>query len=408
MRTILLQRHTFLLSATLLVFFCLLPISVDAATIKPTVKSPLEIYGWIPYWRSATGTQDAAAHISSFKGISPFGFTLKSDGTLYDAAGITEEPWVSFIADAKKNKVRVIPTVMNGNGEFMHAILSDTKKRIALEDEITNMVKERGYDGIDIDFEGKLAETKPYFATFLKGLYQRMGNKWVYCTIEARTPLSSRYDTIPKDIQYANDFAAINKYCDRVTIMAYDQGTIDLRLNEVQTGPYIPVADTKWVEKVVNEAAKTIAKKKIMIGVATYGYEYQVTPLSISGYRYDRLWAFNPRYATQIAASFGLTPQRNSAGELSFMYMPTSTLPMMPTSTEAGGPSNNSVSATTSFTDGSSGTTAVTAMPMHIMWWSDAQAIADKVALARKLGVRGVSVFKIDGGEDPGMWDVLK
>jgi spore germination protein YaaH len=40
--------------------------------------------------------------------------------------------------------------------------------------------------------------------------------------------------------------------------------------------------------------------------------------------------------------------------------------------------------------------------------WQDAQAIGDKVALAKRLGIRGVAIFKIDGGEDPKMWDYLK
>ena len=46
--------------------------------------------------------------------------------------------------------------------------------------------------------------------------------------------------------------------------------------------------------------------------------------------------------------------------------------------------------------------------PFYMLVWSDSKAIADKVALARKLGVRGVSVFKFDGGSDPLMWSVLK
>ena len=410
------KRGSFLAFFSILMFGSLFaPGSAFAATVKKApVKVapkpiPIEVYGWIPYWRTATGTADALVHLSSFTQISPFGFTLKKDGTLFDAAKLTEEPWVSFIATAKQQKVKVIPTVMSGDGDTLHAILSNSKTRIALEDEIAAMVKDRGYDGVDIDFEGKKAETKVYFSLFLKGLYQRMGKKLVYCSIEARTPLASRYDTIPKDIQYANDFVQINKYCDRVNIMAYDQGTIDLRLNEAQKGPYIPVADPLWVEKAVKEAMKTISKNKIMIGVPTYGYEYQFKPLSESGYRYDLQWAFNPRYATELAASLGITPMRNSAGELSFIYTPTSTAPAIPTSVAVDpGLSNNSALGTTSFTAGATSTPVVAAPLQNIVWWSDAKAIADKVALARKLGVKGVAVFKIDGGEDPNMWSVLK
>ena len=76
-----------------------------------------------------------------------------------------------------------------------------------------------------------------------------------------------------------------------------------------------------------------------MIGVATYGYEYDLIPLSQQGYRYDLNWAFNPRYTTDLASSLGITPTRNSAGEMSFSYTPTTT-PMtnLVTATGTAGP----------------------------------------------------------------------
>ena len=411
------KKTKIFLKITTVLFLALISIGADAATTKtaanPAVsKIPFEIAGWIPYWRKATGTPEAIIHIDTFKEISPFGYSVKQDGTLFDAMNIDEEPWPSLIQAARAKKVRVIPTVMWANADAIHKILSNTKKRIALENEITALVKKNGFDGIDIDFEGKYAKTKQYFSTFLKGLYQRMGKKWVVCSIEARTPLDSRYDTIPKNIQYANDYVAINNYCDRVRIMAYDQGAIDLKLNEAAAGPYVPVADPKWVEKVITLAAKTISKKKIVIGVPTYGYEYSATPLKEDGYRYDLLWAFNQKYALDLAQEIGIIPERNSAGELSFVYTPTSTIPIV-------GPadavisnviSNNDLIATTTIFQAPNSTSTVFTnanTPFNILWWSDASAIKDKIALAKKLGVRGVAIFKIDGGADPAIWDVL-
>lgn len=371
------------------------------ATTKLSSVPPLEISGWIPYWRKATGTAEALNHLDFFKEINPFGYTVKNDGTLFDAMKIDEEPWTLLIQAARAKKVRVIPTVMWSNGAAIHKILSNTKKRIALEDAITALVKEKNFDGIDIDFEGKRAETKKYFSTFLKGLYQRMGKKWVMCTIEARTPLDSRYDVIPKNIEYANDYAAINKYCDRVRIMTYDQGSIDVKLNQAAAGPYVPVADTKWVEKVIRLALKSIPKKKIVIGVSTYGYEYEFKALTEDGYRYDLLWAFNPKYGVELAQQLNIKPERNLAGELSFIYATSSqTFPLSAAIAADTTLSNNNLIASSSSVSNN--------FSQRILWWSDADAIKDKIALARKLGVRGVAVFKIDGGADPAIWNILK
>jgi spore germination protein len=137
----------------------------------------------------------------------------------------------------------------------------------------------------------------------------------------------------------------------------------------------VPVADLKWVEKTVKLALKTISKNKVVIGVATYGYEYEATPLVEDGYRYDLLWNFNPGYASDLAMQLNITPQRNSAGELSFIYVST--------------------------------TTPAISKAFNILWWSDASAIKDKINLAKRLGVRGVAIFKIDGGADPAMWSLF-
>lgn len=385
------------------------PATVNGTSLTGRATGPFEFSGWVPDWRAASGTQDVLPHLNKLTSVMPFGYTVSSAGKLIDSADITQEPWKSFIAEAKKQKVRVIPTVMWGDGVSIHKILSNAATRVALENEIENMVKQNDFDGVDVDFEAKQSRTVNYFSTFLKGLYQRMGKKWVYCTIEARMPLENRYLTgakIPPDAtEYANDFEQMNKYCDRVEIMAYDQGTIDVRLNAVRKAPYAPVADPGWVENLVVLAARTISKNKLIIGVPTYGYEYQVTPLAGSGFQYKRLWAFNPKYAIDIAARLGIASLRTSANELGFIYDPAALVATAPVG-------NNQAllqEITSSTTIAQNAVSQVnTSQPFNYLTWSDGQAIADKVMLARKLGVRGVAVFSLGGAEDQTMWDILK
>lgn len=405
--------------AFLLMVFVLANTIVQAQNISPESKpislGTLELSGWIPYWREASGTAEAISHISLLKEVSPFGYTVKADGTLVDVMGINDEPWVSLIAAAKKNKTKVIPTVMWGDPVAIDTVLRSNKLRTAHIKQIVAVVKKNNFDGIDIDYEAKYAETSKYFSLFLKELYAAMGNKFVSCSIEARTPLDSRFAKIPKDIEYANDYVAINKYCDRVRIMAYDQGTIDLKLNASSTEPYIPVADDAWVTKVINLASKTISKKKIELGVATYGYAYDVGQYNNS-YIYNRLTSFNQNYATTIAGLFGITPNRNRAGELSFSYTPTSTPIFVPITNTKPMTATSTPSLDTSlFTQvpvtNSNGTTAssTTTVPgVRLLWWSDAEAIKNKITLAKKLGIRGVVLFKLDGGMDPKFWDGVR
>ena len=384
----------------------LIPLSAMAAT-----RSSFEVSGWLPYWRGATSTNDVLPHLADMTEVNPFVFTVKSDGTLVDNGPMSTSTWPSFISAAKAAKVRVIPTIMMSDGDAIHARIGTKAHRDAFAKNIVSMVNSGGFDGVDLDLEGKHASDKDNYSKFLQNIYQRIGNKWLMCTIESRTPLADRYagSDIPPDATiYSNDFKKINQYCDRVRIMTYDQQGVDQTLANAAASSsllYAPVADPAWVKKVIELTAKDISRKKILIGVPTYGYEYAVTVYSGNQYTYDILWTFNPRYATDIAAQYGITPARNSAGEMSFTYTSTTSSPAIATSTAYLGNSNTALLAAAAAS--MYATQYNSHLTFRLVDWPDAQSLQDKIDLAKSLGVRGVSIFKLDGGEDQRIWTIL-
>ena len=229
----------------------------------------------------------------------------------------------------------------------IHRILSDRDLREDHIDKIVSMVKKGKYSGVDIDYEAKLAATRPYFSTFLEELDEELGNKMLVCTIEARTPPESLYRTIPANLEYANDYNEINTYCDRVRIMAYDQQRADLKLNDARSGsPYMPIADPAWVEKVIQLTRKDIDEEKLVLAVPTYGFEYTLM-VSPNWYQnYARQWSVT-EYAKDLADDLNIEPMRNAAGERSFSYSATTTPNVIPRSTRApsGTPEGNEAAA---------------------------------------------------------------
>ena len=192
--------------------------------------------------------------------------------------------------------------------------------------------------------------------------------------------------------------------------MTYDQESIDKTLNAAaENNIYTPVSDPKWDTAVVQLAEKSIKPSKLELGVATYGYEYNVTPYANgSGWIYDLLWSFNPGYATQLESLFHVTPMRNSAGELAFTYTPTTTPAVLPSGTAPATSTNgNSISAAVGTAVAHAADPNALPGTVRYMTWSDSVAIAQKVALAKQLGIRGVAIFKFDGGEDQNIWNVI-
>lgn len=395
------------------VFSGIAPLEAQAASARSSSK--LEVSGWIPYWRTAAGTKDAMKNLSKMTEINPFAYSVRTDGSLADTAKIDGKDWQTLIAAAQKKRVKVIPTIMWSDTDNIHNVLSNPATRAAHVKGIADLVEEKGFDGIDIDYEGKKAETRVHFSAFLSELNDALGKKQLHCTIEARMPLSARFaGTPPANIEYANDLKEVNRACDRVRIMTYDQQTADVELNRVARNAkeiYAPVADVKWVEKVVKYMGEDIDTKKMVLGIATYGYIYQIMPHTDgSGYNYIKTEAFNPGYGTQIAKEYKIKPERNRAGELSLTYVPKDQVAALPNQAALArlAPRGTSSASLASAGALELARTKGQQAPVQYLTWSDSVAIKQKVDLAKRLKLAGVAVFKIDGGSDPKMWKVLK
>lgn len=377
----------------------LIPINSFAAT-----KTPFYYSGWIPFWKDQQGAYDLSSHLNKIHEINPFSYEINSNGTIKDKIEITKNFWPGWLSAVRDTKTKIIPTIAWFDGANIHKILSNKKTRIAQENAITKLVKDQKFDGIDIDYEAKLTETNKYFSLFIEGLAIRLHplKKTLTCTIESRMPVSSRYTQTgtAEDTQYANDYVALNKYCDQIKIMAYDQGLVDIKLDASKGNGklYAPVADVEWVEKVVKEALRTISPKKIMLGIPTYGYEYQVT-WEDGRTTYYRLRSHTFIQAMNRAELNGVVPKRNSAGELSFTYS---------TSTIVNDLSASLIRSVSSTRPVEITSTGLSAPITRFVSFSDSEAIKQKIDLAKKLGLRGVAFFKWDGEQDPMIWELMK
>lgn len=398
------KHHVYTLKVALTLLFAFLLFSMQGQTAY--AADDLSVSGWVPWWQAEDGAERAEDEIRNLDTVYPFVYEVTADGELELKSDLDEHYWDDLFDEADDRDVAIIPTVSWFDGAAIDAVLSDRDRREDHIEEIVDMVEDNDFDGVNIDYESKLAETMDDYSEFLEELKNELDGATLTCTIEARTPPASKYRAVPDEIEYANDYEEMAEHCDRVEIMAYDQQRIDWRLNDAKSGqPYIPVADVDWVEKVIELALEDIPAEKIVLGVPTYGRNWtlQVAP---NWYKsYDSVNSVNLPDALEIADEYDIEPGRNRAGEMSFTYFPEDSiyrvLRELPVPDDT--PEWNTAAAQALLFADYTGMT----VPVNVVWYSDATAIEDKIDLAREYDLHGVALFKIDGEEDEDIWDLF-
>lgn len=387
------KKYIAILSISAAISFGVLYAATTPKKVK-TAKAPvykLKVAAWLPSWNSTEAVLQTSENLDYINEISPFAYYVNSDGTLKD--DITNDDAWNYLDDqikdykGKNKNISIIPSILWTDRTQMEEILNDKKKRDAHIQVVVDEVLKENYAGIDIDYENKSAETRVGFSQFLTDLSKILHakNKKLVCTIEQRTPIDSRYSVVSQElldrIEYSNDYKVIGSVCDSVRIMTYDQVGGDVKLEATYSNSfYRPVADIEWVKKVLTLVMRDIPAEKIYVGVATYGYKYEITRNNDNTISYSRIGSMNYKYADELAKSIKVTPTRHPSGELYFTY------------------------STSTSVDGS----PLGSTKEYLVWYSDSQAIKDKYRIASLYKLGGIAIFKIDGANDLRVWDVVK
>lgn len=380
-------------------YFLFFGVLTTLFAVTPTVAEARftgDVSGWVPWWIDDNAIESVTDEMDELDIVYPFIYEIEGAGDIVEKVDISDGAWEDLLDEADDERVLVIPTIAWFDGEEIHAVLSDRRMRRNLVRDIEELVDDNNFDGINIDFEQKWSETIDYFSDFLEELEDELGREYLTCTIEARMRPDHvwRPDQIPDEIEYANDYKAMNKYCDLVEIMAYDQQRADIVLNSERRGvPYNPVADIDWVEHVIELALEDIDEDKIMLGIPTYGRAYDVTVAPDWYKDYTRVASVNHERAVELSEKYDVPIGRTEGGEAVITYFPEDSVynvfNQLPT--PKGTPEGFEAAAKALLVANITGLE----IPVRILTWGDAEAAEDKIDLADKLDLKGIAYFSL-------------
>ena len=145
-----------------------------------------EVLGFLPHWKLDATTR-AALRYDLLSTIAYFGIGAQTDGSLNKSNpgwnGWASAELTAVINAAHARGVKVVPTVtfMTSNGDYgpLTTLLNTPAHRGRLVGEITSLIRDRGADGVNIDFEPVPASLRSQMTSFIRELKAGLANAHV-------------------------------------------------------------------------------------------------------------------------------------------------------------------------------------------------------------------------------------
>lgn len=285
--------------------------------------------------------ENALPNLSFF---SIFSYQIREDGSVVP---INDE---GLINTAWNNDVKPFMVITNigesggFNSDLVSTVLYDENVKNTLINNVIEILNDKNYAGLDVDFEYVYPSDREAYNNFLREVANRIKPLGYILTTAVAPKISANQ---PGLLYEAHDYPVHGEVADHVIIMTYEWG--------YTYGPPMAVAPINEVERVLRYAVSTIPSRKILMGMPNYGYDW-----TLPYRRGSRANAISNLQAVNLAINNGATIQYDETSQAPFFY----------------------------YTDENGA--------RHVVWFDDARSLTARLKLVEKYNLGGVSYWTIN------------
>lgn len=232
-------------------------------TIPEKPKPTIDVNAFTTQFGSA-GAQGVREVASDLTYVSPFGYRMRADGSL---EGIDDS---AIIQAALSNGVVPMMAITNFSAteagtELAHTILSDPELVEKLLTNIINTMNEKGYRGLNVDFENVAPDDRELYNQFLRRTVERLHPEGYFVSSDLAPKTSGEQ---PGLLYEAHDYPAHGQIVDFVVLMTYEWG--------YRKGPPQAISPIDQMIAVLDYAVTVIPRNKILMGFQLYARDWLV------------------------------------------------------------------------------------------------------------------------------------
>lgn len=315
-------------------------------------KEEIDVCGFISEL-GEVGQETVLRHGNNLTHLLPFSYQMKEDGQIQELAD-TEVVEAAHLQQA--SPLLVLTNVRDGfDSDLAATILRNPGLQDTLIANVLAEIKEKGYRGINFDFEYVYPEDRENYNNFLRRVVSQFHPLDLLVTTSVAPKTSEEQTGL---LYEAHDYETHGEIVDFVILMTYEWGW--------SGGEPYAISPVNRIRDVLDYATQVIPSEKVVLGVSIYGRDWKIPWQEGTTAR-----TISPQEALRLAKEHQVMIQYNDMYEAPFFY----------------------------YTDETG--------QRHEVWFEDARSTQAKYDLVHDYNLRGVSFWDLRY-PFPQNWPVLR